>query len=479
LKRKELLILFLLTLAALAVHGYHPWSEDAEIYLPGVEKMLHPQLFPFNAQFFEAHAQSTFFPNLIAGSVRLTHWPLVIVLFCWQVLSIFLFLLACWQLIGKCFSNPRACWAGVGLVAALLTIPISGTALYILDPFVNPRNIVAFASILAIVKVLERKYAQAGGLLILTAAIHPLMSVFVVSYCGLLFAIEKFDHRLSKFALVLPFGLTFDPPPKAYHLVAEAHPFHYITRWEWYEWLGVVAPLIILWWFSRIARKRDLRNLDSMCRALVIYGLVFIPPAVVLSVFSRLEALARLAPMRSYWLLYVLMLLFGGGLLGEYVLKNRVWRWLVLFIPLCAGMFFAQRALYPGDAHVEWPGAPPKNHWVQAFDWVRDNTPPEAIFALDPDHMNLNGEGEQGFRAIAQRSRLADSVKDSGAVSMFPAMADEWYRQVQALSGWQHFQLRDFERLHSDYGVTWIVVQHPVADLNCPYQNATVEVCQL
>jgi hypothetical protein len=26
------------------VSGYHPYAEDAEIYLPGVEKILHPEL---------------------------------------------------------------------------------------------------------------------------------------------------------------------------------------------------------------------------------------------------------------------------------------------------------------------------------------------------------------------------------------------------------------------------------------------------
>jgi hypothetical protein len=46
LKIRDLVFLSLLTLGALLVHGYHPWVEDAEIYLPGVEKSLHPELFP-------------------------------------------------------------------------------------------------------------------------------------------------------------------------------------------------------------------------------------------------------------------------------------------------------------------------------------------------------------------------------------------------------------------------------------------------
>ncbi|MGH9498917.1 MAG: hypothetical protein ACRD3L_07215 [Terriglobales bacterium] len=479
-KRKDLLILLLLTFGALLVHGYHPWAEDAEIYVPGVEKILHPELFPYHAQFFENHSHSTLFPNFIASFVRLSHLPLSWALFILHTVSIYLFLLGCWQLMGRCFPRARARWAGVALIAALLTLPVAGTALYILDQYVNPRNLAAFAAIFAIVKVVDKKYFAAGLFLAFTACIHPLMAVFAFSYCVLLVALEHFDPRVAAFAGLLPFGLSFDPPSAAYHLVAVSHPFHYITRWQWYEWLGALAPIFILWWFGRLARSKNLQTLALLCRALVIYELLYLPPAVMLSSFARLEALARLQPMRSLFLLYILMFLFIGGFLGEYVLKNRVWRWLALFVPLCAGMFIAQRALFPASQHLEWPWLAPANPWSQAFVWARDHTPGDAVFALDPEHMNLPGEDEQGFRAIARRSRLADDVRDAGAVTMFPAMAEEWFREVQAQRGWKLFQAQDFHRLRTDFAVTWVVVQAPgVSGLDCPYRNAAVLVCRL
>jgi len=480
LKLRDFLLLGLLTLGALLVHGYHPWAEDAALYLPGAEKILHPELFPFNAQFFESHAHLTFFPNFVAASVRISHLPLAIVLFFWQVTSIFLFLLGCLRLISRCFPDEKARWAGVAMVAALLTLPVAGTALYIMDQYLNPRNLVAFAAIFTVVKVIDGKYFQAALFLAFAAAIHPLMSVFVLSYCVVLVCIKQFDLRFAGLACLLPFGLSFEPPPPAYHQVALSHSYFYLLRWQWYEWLGAVAPLAILWGFSRIARSRKLRNLDQLCRALIIYELVYLIAAVVLSIPARFESLARLQPMRSLYLLYVLFFLFAGGLLGEYVLKNRVWRWAALFVPLCAGMFLVQRDLFPASAHIEWPGAVPKNLWVQAFDWIRTNTPREVIFALDPWHMHIPGEDENGFEAIAQRSMLADAVKASGAVSMFPAMADEWLRQMQAQSGWSNFQSQDFRRLQAQYGVSWVVLQQPgIAGLDCPYRNAAVLVCKV
>jgi len=60
-------LLSLLSAAAVLIHGYHPFVEDAEIYVPGIKKLLNPALYPYNAEFFASHAKLTFFPNLIAG----------------------------------------------------------------------------------------------------------------------------------------------------------------------------------------------------------------------------------------------------------------------------------------------------------------------------------------------------------------------------------------------------------------------------
>jgi hypothetical protein len=122
----------------------------------------------------------------------------------------------------------------------------------------------------------------------------------------------------------------------------------------------------------------------------------------------------------------------------------------------------------------------PRNEWAQASLWIQRNTAPNSVFAIDPEYMKAAGEDMVGFRALAERSRLADVVKDSGPVSMFPPLAEPWYEQLQAQRNWKQFQKPDFLRLERQYGVTWIVLQRPgVPDINCPYQNQTVLVCQI
>ena len=480
-KWKDAGILLLLAFAALLVHGYHPGAEDAEIYLPGIEKRLDPALFPTNTEFFLSHANATWFPNLAAGSIRISHLPFFAAIFVWHFATIFLFLWGLWELSGRCFTDRRARWAGVCLVAALFTLPVAGTALYIFDQYFNPRNLTTAIGMFALVKVLDRKYVQALVLLVVMAGLHPLMMVFVFGCAILVVFLDRVPLRsTAALAMAGPFGLTLRPPPPEYHQVARTHSYHYLLRWEWYELLGAIAPIAILWWFARMARARKQRNLELLCRALIIMDVASLLAALVLSASPRFESLARIQPMRSLHVLYVLMFLFAGAFLGEFVLKNHVWRWLVLFVPLCGGMFYAQRELFPASAHVEWPWSQPRNEWVQAFQWVQANTPKDAFFALDPYHMAIDGEDQNGFRALAERGMMADAVKDSGAVTMFPPMAVEWLRQFDAQKNWKHFQLADFERLKADYGVSWVVVQQPgVAGLACPYQNAKVLVCRV
>jgi hypothetical protein len=143
-------------------------------------------------------------------------------------------------------------------------------------------------------------------------------------------------------------------------------------------------------------------------------------------------------------------------------------------------MASVQRQTFPATDHLELPGLPPRNEWVRAFRWIQESTPTDAYFALDPDHMADVGEDQHGFRAIAERSRLADNVKDAGAVTMFPALAQIWQTQVAAQANWDRFDASDFRSLKRRFGVNWVVIRKPdISGLSCPYQSETLLVCKI
>jgi len=481
---RPIALLLLLTIGAILVHGFHPYVEDSEIYVPSAKRALDPALYPTNNAFFLSHAHLTLFPNLIAESVRVTHLSWDWALFLWQFASIFLLLWACWRIGQLAFRDSLAAWGGAALVGALLTIPVAGTALYIMDQYVTTRALSTPATLWVIVNTIERRWVRAGFWLVFTVLIHPLMVVFCAAFMVLLVWLDRPQATAVEpeptFVtwLLMPLGF-FPPVTDAYREILQTRSYFLLQRWEWYEWVGIFAPLILLEWFRRIAQKRDLPVLARLCAATIIFGLCFFVAGVVVSL-PALENFAELQPLRCLQLVYILLFLFAGGLLAQFVLKRAVWRWLVLFAPLCAGMLYAQRQLFPATAHVEWPHAASRNPWVQAFLWIRYNTPADAYFALDPKFMLAAEEDQHGFRAIANRSRMADRVKDSGAVSMFPQLAETWRTQVRSLDGWGSFKRQDFERLRQEYGVTWVVLQSKtLPDLPCPYQNSTVLVCRL
>jgi hypothetical protein len=207
---------------------------------------------------------------------------------------------------------------------------------------------------------------------------------------------------------------------------------------------------------------------------------------ILLMMPSALERLRPLEPMRYLHLLYVLFFLISGGLLGSYVLRRRVYRWILLFLPLATGMFCAQRYLYDSSEHLELPFFHSRNDWLQAFAWIRTNTPVDSLFAVDPHYEALPGEDHHGFRALAERSVLADYEKDAGMAARVPSLAPRWLKEVNARNGWIHFGPADIQRLKNDFGVTWFIFSRAdelfsvkQSNIVCPYENQSLKVCHL
>jgi hypothetical protein len=492
---KQSIKLLLLAIAALFVHGYHLGAGDSAIYVPAVKKAFNPQLYPFGAEFFMHHERLSIFSPLVAGSARLFHLPIDTVIFLWYVFCLFLLMAAGWRIACLCFSSTRARWAAVSLLAALLTVPVAGTALVISDPYLTARSLSTPAAIFAIDAFLRERKASTVFWLILTILVHPQMAAFVV---GLMFFLYWTDRRSNSRsgvkepeasmstaagAAILsrwPQGFNFHPAQGPYREVLDSRTFFFAYLWHWYEWVGALVPLGILYVFARIRPRGTLPAFQRICRALVPFGILATVGFIVLSATQYLDNFVRLQPMRAFHILYLLFFLLLGGLAGEYVLKARVWRWAALFVPLAIGMFAVNKSMYASSRAIEWPGAKPKNAWVSAFQWVRNNTPQNAVFALDPRYLLVPGEDRHGFRAIADRSQIADALKDSGAVSLFPQLTADWVKQQEAQRGFEHFTLADFKRLASETPVTWVLVQRPPPiGMACPYRNNAVTVCRI
>jgi hypothetical protein len=493
----NLLLLALLTAFAFLIMGYHPGLEDDAFYLAAIKRNLNPALFSHDSEFFRLQFQATIFDKLIAYSVRLTHLPLNWAILFWQLAAIFFVLHGCWRIGRRCFSQSQAQWASAVTVATLLTLPLPGIAINLADQYLHPRTLATAVILAAIVAVLDRRLVAAGVLLAVAFAIHAIMASFGISFCVfLLWTLRAPRTPLSRLvpsrvALLMPLGWLFEPASDAWRQAAATRSFYYPTRWEWYEWLGIIAPLILLFAFRRLLQRKgsDRPALPALVSTLLYYGVFQLIVGLLVMLPPSLERLRPLEPMRYLHLLYLLFFLIAGGLIGSYILDRRIYRWLLLFVPLSGGMYYSQRQMYPASPHLELPGIASENPWLQAFAWIRQNTPADSLFAIDPHYTKLPGEDYHGFRALAERSVLADHDKDGGMAARVPRLAPRWLKEVNAQNNWQNLQLADFERLKKDFGVTWIIVPRPDPHLvgndqkgqgmMCPYGNDQLQVCRL
>lgn len=486
-----------MTIGAILVMGYHPGLEDDSFYLAAIKQHLNPALFPHDADFFRLQFQATIFDKVIAFSAMIIPLPLAWTILLWQVAAVFLVLLGSYRISRRCFVRTEAHWASVALIAALLSIPLPGIAILLGDQYLHPRTLASAAILAAIVAVIDRRPWLCGFLLVLAFSIHAIAACFGISFCVFLsWQLQRARKHISSalpaaVCLLLPLGWLFEPASDAWRRAADTRGFYFLASWHWYEWLGVIAPLLLIFllvWFLRRdnlpAANPALRPLAS---SLFYYGFLQMLVGIGIMLPSTLERLRPFEPMRYLHLLYLLFFLIGGGLCGAYLLDRRAYRWLVFFLPLSAGMFYAQCHLYAASPHLELPFTSPENPWLGAFDWIRQRTPVDSYFALDPHYETLPGEDYHGFRALAERSALADYEKDAGMAARVPSLAPRWLKEVTALDGWRRFQGADFERLKQDFGVNWIVLSRKDAQFSspdaavmiCPYANEDVKVCQL
>jgi len=497
---RTMLPVLLLASIAICIQGYHPGVEDDGVYLAAIHSDLDAALFPHDAEMFRVQMQASIFDKLIAASIRVSHLPVNVVALLWQIAAISLVLIGALRLARRMFRSAAAHWAAVTMFAVLFSLPAAGTALYLIDPQLHPRTIATGLILFAASAILDRKFTLAIALLLIASVMHPIMAAFGFSFCFFLWltpSAEKFAHPspnaawLAVPATPAPHALAwlFDKPTPPWRDAMSTRRYIFLARWEWYEWLGVFGPLLLLfacyrWAHRRAATSPEYATLARVSRAVVTCGVFQLAIALIISTVPALVRLLPLQPMRFLHLIYVFLVLIAGGLLGELLLFRKPLRWAVAFVPLALIMGYTMSVEYPATPHLELPGisdgAHSSNPWVQAFAWTSANTPTGAYFALDPYYMQLPGEDYHSFRALAQRSVLADAVKDSAVAMQVPRLAPLWQQQVAAAQNWQSLQPADFARLHRDFGVTWTILPATsTLPFHCPYQNAVVKVCQI
>ena len=131
-----------------------------------------------------SHAHLSIFANLVGGSARLSHLPIDMVIFAWHVVSIFLLLLAAWQLLGSALKAATHGGAAWRFWRRLSVCRLPAPALAIMDPYLTARSLSTPATLFAVACYLSNKPRRALAWLVLTAAVHPQMAVYGLLFIG-------------------------------------------------------------------------------------------------------------------------------------------------------------------------------------------------------------------------------------------------------------------------------------------------------
>lgn len=493
-----------LTFATLLVHGSHPLAEDGGLYVAGVEFTLNRSLFPHFTDFVSEHLHYSIFAPVVAGITRVSHVPLGDVLLLMELLSIVLMLTAARATLRRVTSNQRAQLAGIALLGALWTLPVAGTSLLLMDPYVTARSLSTPLSLWALAFALNnwtKDIRSAVGCILciaLAAAFHPLMAGYAL---GLIVVLRILRSQRKVLLLVALALATFaaaailqaraPAESAAVVLAAKSRYYWFLSQWHWYEIFGLIGPLLVLVALRNLNREGLGANGTALCDAGVLYG-CFATALTFIFAHESYSAhiVARLQPLRAFLMIYVLMfLLLGASLQQLFELpassaERRYLRYasIPILVAVAFTMFVTQRREFPASAHIElpWRLHQNPNPWVRAFLWCRNNTPQDALFALDAHYVTTVGEDAQTFRAIALRSALPDFSKDGGEAAISPRLATEW---ADGFTAQLELDQQTTSELHTHldpYGVSWVIVRtSSLAVLACPYRNEILKVCRL
>lgn len=480
----------------LLLHGYHPFADDAAIYAAGIKHLLHPEWYAsLDSPFLEAQGRFSIFEKAIALGVRFGGVRLEWVLLAVQVASIAATLAGAWRLAGRLFEARSARWFVLALTVASFSLPIAGTSLSVMDPYVTARSITTPLALFALSALVEESWNEAALLTVCALAFHPLMgaSLAMFEMVWVCYTRPQRWRLLSVMGTIFVACLAvataisrmqpFDP---FYRRIVLGRPYLFLNLWEWYEYLGIAMPLLLCAWVwatpSATKKLRDLAATMAMAGAAVAIGCaIFVHP-------SGSMLLARLQLLRIFQVIYLAgIVMLGGWMASVYQEGTRLqgakqWRAkaiLVFPVLVAVGTSIGQRMTYEGRMNVELPTQSDPNGWHQAFLWIQGHTAPEAIFGADPDLMELPREGHEGFRASAERAILANN-KDGGVVVLAPELAERWTSQEAAQANLATES--DAARIDHlvPFRVDWVLLPPASATaFACPYQNDALKICRL
>lgn len=513
----------LLTLLGYFLFPGHTYLQsDTQIYVPMLERLNDPALFPRDIVALRPHLAYTIYDEMAVLLKRITHADFEVILTAEQLLFR---ALAIWGLIliARRFGlNATQSF----FVAAVVSLgaTIVGPAVLTMEYEPVPRGFAIGLIVFALGLIADEKYIAAGGAAALAFLYHPPTTLPFWGLAGVLVIARRLRWTILiplAFACVLlailarfqqtgiessPLFHRLDPFQEMLQRLRASYSF--VSTWISAQHIGFASQAVIAALaFWRVRRFVE-GPLHDFLWGLPLIGLLSIPLSWILLEHEHWALIPQWQPARAVLFVSLMAALLSAiaAIKAPNIAERGLWLTTAFLMPMqhamvgrqihyrplafAAALAILTTALYafrkealvfaglipffliPESKIIENYPKVQTADLLQLADWARSSTPLPALF-LFPDSGTSLAPGI--FRARSLRGLYVD-WKSGGQVNYFPEFARQWWtRWVDTGGGTWSPAARDFPKLTAK-GIDYVVLKKAISDAPAIYSNAEYSV---
>lgn len=397
--------------------GYRFGVSDQAYYVPAIQHLLDPALFPRDSALLDAQSSLMTSDQLMAGVVQATTGSLPGVAAGFYLLSLLVLIAAAVYFArGLQFS-----WWAVAAFGLLLTMRhrIAKTGANSLEGYMHPRQMAFGLGVLALASVIRNRFGVAALCVALAGVLHPTTALWFGLAVVAGAAVRRPEWRWQLGALAVVGALaslwavtlgplagrlvTMDP---LWLQVLATKDYLFPTEWPLDAWLLNLAYPVVIWFTWRVRERRGLavQGESALVAAAVVLTAAF---AVSIPLTAMELALAvQLQITRVFWVLDFLAVAYIAWWLTRAPRVATV-AVAILAVASAARGYYLLEVWQPERQLVTTDL--PQTPWVDAMSWLRTQ-PADWHVLADPDHAWKYGVS---VRIAAERDTVLEGVKDS------------------------------------------------------------------
>jgi hypothetical protein len=414
-------ILLFVVLATANSGGYRYGVSDQAFYIPAVNRILTPGLFPRDAPLLEAQSRLMASDDIVAAVVKTTGLSLPHV-------AVTLYLIGLVGLIAAAAAFARGLnysWWAVALLGVLLTFRhrITKTGANSLEGYMHPRQLAFAVGIASLAFVVRGRHGVAMLLVLASAVLHPTTALFFGLVVATAYGLRLTAYGRQRAVVVLSLGallsmaaawaLTFGPltgrlitMDAGWLRVFSEKDYLFPAGWPIDAWLINLAYPVVIFavWRARVRRGVDVPHERGLVVGLLASLVLFV--ASVPFTMAEVALAVQLQITRVFWILDFVAIASIAWWLTQSKTVAKVAIGACLVGSIARGYYLLEvdqpeRKLVT----IDLPDTP----WMEAMRWL-ETQPSDWHVLADPGHAWKYGIS---VRVGASRDTLIESVKDS------------------------------------------------------------------